>query len=101
VNEDVERAERELDTLRARLARLGSSEAVSRRNNLEARYGEVYQQLVRLGARPQIRAKYRRFTGLPFPSRRLPGFPARGGTPEARRGSRNLTPRVFEWPRGA
>jgi hypothetical protein len=60
---DVDRLVRELDVLRGRLSRLGSSEAVSRRNNLEARYGEVYQQLVRLGARPQIRVKYRRFTG--------------------------------------
>lgn len=62
MSEDVERAERELDALTLKLGRMGSAEPLSRRNGAEARYGQVYQWLVRLGARPQLRMKYRSFT---------------------------------------
>ena len=62
MREEVERLERELDTLSAKIGRLGSSEPLSRRNGAEANYGQVYQRLVRLNARPQIRLKYRGFT---------------------------------------
>lgn len=59
MNEDIERYERELEGLSAKLGRMGSAESASRRNGMEARYGQAYQRLVRLGARPQLRMKYR------------------------------------------
>jgi hypothetical protein len=62
MNEEVLSLERELDVLVAKIGRMGSSDPLSRRNGAEATYGQVYQRLVRLGARPQIRMKYRAFT---------------------------------------
>lgn len=59
MSDEVEKAEREYNQLLDRLPRLASSDAVSRRNSIEAQYGGAYQRLVRLGARRQIRAKYR------------------------------------------
>ena len=53
-------AEADYEAALKALPRLGSSDAVSKRRALEARYGAAYQRLVRLGMRPQIRAKYRR-----------------------------------------
>ena len=60
MEEDIANALRDLDALTARLGRMGSSEPLSRRNGLESAYGQAYQRLVRLGARTQIRLKYRR-----------------------------------------
>ena len=54
---------RELEEARKRIHNLSTLGAVQatlgRRNAAEQHYGEVYQQLVVLGCRPQIRAKYR------------------------------------------
>jgi hypothetical protein len=60
MNDEVQVAEREYERLLGKLPRFGSSEAVSRRNGIEAQYAGAYQRLVRLGARQQIRGKYRR-----------------------------------------
>jgi hypothetical protein len=60
VNDDVTRAVNEYDRALGKLSRLGCASAVSKRNYVEAVYGAAYQRLVKLGARPQIRAKYRR-----------------------------------------
>lgn len=60
MEEEIRRLESSLENLSGRLGRMGSSEALSRRNGLEATYGQTYQALVRLGARPQIRKKYRK-----------------------------------------
>lgn len=57
--EEVERAERELDRTLDRIGRTG----VKGGNGVEAAYGQAYQRLVLLGARPQIRGKYRGLTG--------------------------------------
>lgn len=35
------------------------SDPLSRRRGIEQEYGAAYQQLVKLGLKPQIRAKYR------------------------------------------
>jgi hypothetical protein len=61
MQEQIESLERKLDTIVLRLGRMGSSEPLSRRNGVEKSYGLTYQALVRLGARPQIKAKYRNF----------------------------------------
>lgn len=42
-----------------RMASLGSSNPMAQRNGVEAKYGQAYQELVRLGVRPQLRRKYR------------------------------------------
>jgi hypothetical protein len=55
----IEQAEHALDQAFRDLGRLGSVTAVGKRRGMEAKYGQAYQALVRLGARPQIRAKYR------------------------------------------
>jgi hypothetical protein len=59
MNDEIQVAEREYNQLLDRLPRLGAADAVSRRNGVEAQYAASYQRLVRLGARPQIRGKYR------------------------------------------
>lgn len=61
--EEIERAERDLEKLRAQLGELGCAVALARRNGLEARYGQKYTELVSLGARPRLKKKYRRVTG--------------------------------------
>lgn len=60
MTEEVLSLERELEAFPLKLGRMGSSEALSRRNGMEAAYAQLYQRLVRLGARPQIRLKYRK-----------------------------------------
>jgi len=60
MNDQEERALRALDTATANLGKLGSSTNVGKRNGIEAVYGQAYQMCVRLGLRPQLRAKYRR-----------------------------------------
>lgn len=52
-------AEQRYETLVQKLGSLGSGQPLSMRRGLEANYSSAYQQLVRLGLRPQIRAKYR------------------------------------------
>lgn len=52
--------ERELEGFPVRLGRMGSSDPLSRRNGMESAYSNLYQKLVRLGARPQIKKKYRK-----------------------------------------
>lgn len=56
-DDEIRRAERayEIALTELRKVRLGKSSVGS-----EAAYGEAYQQLVRLGIRPQLRLKYRR-----------------------------------------
>lgn len=58
MNERVQELERQLlwfaDDPRSGLALPGAAGI-----RAEIRYGQVYQQLVRLGARPQLRRKYR------------------------------------------
>lgn len=56
---DVEYAERALAEAAGALGRLPCSSPLSKRMAREQRYAAAYQRLVRLGARPQIRAKYR------------------------------------------
>ena len=58
MTEEIEQAERELDKVTDQLGRLGSAQPLGKRNGIEARYGQAYQRLVRLGARSPIRAKY-------------------------------------------
>lgn len=60
MEEEILSLERVLDSILLRLGRMGSAEPLSRRNGVESAYGQTYQSLVRLGARPQIKAKYRR-----------------------------------------
>jgi hypothetical protein len=59
MSEEIESLERSLDALTDRLGRLHSSDPLSARNGLESKYGRTYQQLVKLGVKPQIRQKYR------------------------------------------
>lgn len=56
----IERAERALDSATDRLGRLAGSAPLGKRRQAETIYGQAYQELVRLGARRQLRAKYRR-----------------------------------------
>jgi len=41
------------------LSGFGSAHSLSQRRHREARYAQAYQQLVRAGARPKLRGKYR------------------------------------------
>jgi hypothetical protein len=59
MEEAIQDALRELDAITVKLGRMGSSEPLSRRNGMEANYGQTYQRLVRLGVRHQLRMKYR------------------------------------------
>lgn len=59
MEEEILNVERELDAITSKLGYMHCSEPLSKRRGMEARYGRVYQQLVRLGVRPQIRLKYR------------------------------------------
>lgn len=54
------RAERAIGTATQKLQKLASFNGpYGARVNAEQEYGQSYQDLVRLGLRPQIRAKYR------------------------------------------
>jgi hypothetical protein len=55
----IERAERDMDGQLKTILRLDGSAPVGKRNSAEVLYGEAYQQLVELGARPQLKRKYR------------------------------------------
>lgn len=57
--EDIRRLSDEYEAALKALPRLGSSDAVSKRRAREVEYGAAYQRLVRAGARPQVRGKYR------------------------------------------
>jgi hypothetical protein len=58
---DVQAAERKLEAAQARLQKLASFGApYGHRVGAEQQYAEAYQDLVRLGARSQLRLKYRR-----------------------------------------
>jgi hypothetical protein len=59
-SDKVAAAERELDKCFDVFRKLGGSNPVGQRNGAEARYGDAYQLLVRLGARSQLKLKYRR-----------------------------------------
>jgi hypothetical protein len=55
MNDEVERAQWDLDKALSDLTRQG----VKGGAGVENRYGQAYQRLVLLGAAPQIRLKYR------------------------------------------
>ena len=57
--DQIRRAEMDLNTQFTKLGRMGSSDPLGMRNGVEAKYSQAYQRLVRLGARPQLRKKYR------------------------------------------
>jgi hypothetical protein len=57
--EQIERAEWELDRATAKLSRAKPSNGAG----AEASYGQAYNLLVQLGARPVLRKKYRVYTG--------------------------------------
>lgn len=59
MNEAILDAERQLEKAAAQLGNLPSSASLSRRQSAESAYGRAYQRLVRLGARRQLRTKYR------------------------------------------
>lgn len=54
--DDIRRAQQDMD---AWLKRIKEAKAGKQNTGLEASYGEAYQRLVRLGKRPQLKAKYR------------------------------------------
>ena len=54
--DEIRRAEQEMHTL---LVKIRDAKAGKMTSGLEAQYGQAYQRLVRLGARPQLRYKYR------------------------------------------
>lgn len=43
-----------------RMLGLGSANPLAQRRNVEAVYGQAYQELVRMGLKPQLKLKYRR-----------------------------------------
>lgn len=57
--EDVGYLIRELESAAPKLGYAHCSEPLNKRNGLEANYSRMYQKLVRLGVRPQLRKKYR------------------------------------------
>jgi hypothetical protein len=62
MNEEEERAERELDNALKRLQSLAGPDVkpMGARVGAEQRYGAAYDRLVRLGRRRRLRRKYRR-----------------------------------------
>jgi hypothetical protein len=54
--DEIRKAEQEMAAM---LKRIREAKAGKMNSGLEATYGQVYQRLVRLGARPQVRLKYR------------------------------------------
>lgn len=57
-SEAIDRAELELREAFRAFSKLAGSHPVSKRNAAEQRYGQAYQVLVKLGARPPLKLKY-------------------------------------------
>lgn len=59
MNEEIRDAEKALDRTFSQLSKLPSSAPLSKRKAAESDYARVYDSLVRMGARPRLRTKYR------------------------------------------
>lgn len=59
MDDQVQSLWNQLDKARKHMGELGSSNPLAQRRGAEAKYGQIYQQLVKIGAAPQIKAKYR------------------------------------------
>lgn len=56
MNDEIYAATAELESC---LVKIKNTKAGKATRGVEANYGEAYQKLVRLGARPQLKGKYR------------------------------------------
>lgn len=62
-SDEIRSLELRLEALRKSFEKMGSATPMRQRNGAEANYGLTYQRLVRLGARQQLKRKYRGVNG--------------------------------------